>query len=173
MELFEAVSRRLSYRGEYLAGKVSRPDLEKIVQAGLDAPSGRNRQTTSFVIVDDEKLLSEIGGILPSRLVKSAPAVIVAAFRDEDAKDVFASEREDCAAAVQNMLLAITALGYASCWIDGELRLDGRADALGALLRLPAGMKARVLLPVGKAAGEDVRRAKLAFGQRVYYNQCR
>ena len=32
---------------------------------------------------------------------------------------------EDCAAAVENMLLAIAALGYATVWIDGALRAEG------------------------------------------------
>jgi nitroreductase len=171
MELFEAMQTRASYRGEYLMDRVPAEDMETIVRAGMAAPSGRNMQTTSFVIVDDESLLSEIGKILPSRLVASAPAIIAAAFREEDGEDIFASEREDCAAAVLNMLLAITALGYASCWIDGELKLEGRAEKLSALLRLPAGVQVRVLLPVGKPAAEIKRPRKLAFAQRTRKNQ--
>ena len=85
--------------------------------------------------------LLEIAKIMPSRLVASAPAVIVAAFGEDDPDDIFSSEREDCAAAVQNMLLAITAMGYASCWIDGELKLEGRAEKISSLLHLPAGKR--------------------------------
>ncbi len=171
MELFEAIGMRGSYRGAYLYGKVPAEDLERIVQAGLDAPSGRNLQTTSFVIVDDESLLLEISRILPSRLVASAPAIIVAAYRDADADDEFSSEREDCAAAVQNMLLSITALGYASCWIDGEIRLNNKAEQISTLLGLPAGLQVRVLLPVGKAASEIKRPRRMTFSQRVRKNQ--
>lgn len=172
MELFEAIRERASYRGEYLPDKVPFTDLEKIVRAGMAAPSGRNMQTTAFVIVDDEDLLSGIGRILPSQLTGSAPAMIVAAY-GEDPDDFFASEREDCAAAVQNMLLAMTALGYASCWIDGEIRLRGRAEAIGMLLDLPEGITARVILPVGKAASAAKQPAKLGFDQRAYHNQYR
>lgn len=53
MDLFEAVARRHSYRGPYTDQPVPREDLRKIVQAGIQAPSGRNEQTTSFVIIDD------------------------------------------------------------------------------------------------------------------------
>ena len=34
---------------------------------------------------------------------------------------------EDCAAAVANMLLAITAVGYATVWTDGALRREVEA----------------------------------------------
>lgn len=173
MDLFEAIRERMSYRGKYLFDKVPYEDLKKIVQAGMDAPSGRNLQTTSFVVVDDENLLLEIAKIVPTGLVASAPALIVAAFGEDDPDDIFSSEREDCAAAVQNMLLAVTAMGYASCWIDGELKLDGRAEKISSLLRLPAGIKAHVLLPVGRAASSEKRRQKLSFEQRACRNRCK
>jgi nitroreductase len=60
MDLFDAIARRHCYRGAYLPQPVSREDLRKIVQAGLDAPSGKNGQTTTFVVVDDEAILSKI-----------------------------------------------------------------------------------------------------------------
>ncbi len=172
MDLFEAIRERTSYRGNYLMDKVPYGDLKKIVQAGMDAPSGRNLQTTSFVVVDDENQLLEIAKIMPSRSVASAPAVIVAAFGEDDPDDIFSSEREDCAAAVQNMLLAITAMGYASCWIDGELKLEGRAEKISSLLHLPAGITAHVILPVGKAAASPKKRPKLSFEQRACRNHC-
>ena len=39
MDFFEAVDARYSYRGEYTDDPVSRDDLEKIIRAGLAAPS--------------------------------------------------------------------------------------------------------------------------------------
>ena len=53
MDVFEAIAKRHSYRGPFRDRAVPRADLERIVQAGLQAPSGKNAQTTSFVIVDD------------------------------------------------------------------------------------------------------------------------
>jgi len=42
MELFEAIKERYSYRGPFKSQPVPEKDLRKIVQAGLDAPSGKN-----------------------------------------------------------------------------------------------------------------------------------
>lgn len=46
-------------------------------------------------------------------------------------------EIEDSSVATQNIVLAITAFGYASVWLDGALRQEQRAEKVGALLGLP------------------------------------
>jgi len=50
MDFFEAVDARYSYRGEFADEAVPRDDLEKILRAGLAAPSGCNKQTTTLVL---------------------------------------------------------------------------------------------------------------------------
>ena len=52
----ELIHSRHSFRGEYQAVPVKREDLIKIMQAGIDAPSGCNKQTTSFIAIDDPKI---------------------------------------------------------------------------------------------------------------------
>ena len=77
MDLFDAIRERFSYRGSFKEQAIPREDLKKIVQAGLDAPSGKNMQTTRFVIVDDPKLLEAIRSIAPeNRPLQSCPALI-------------------------------------------------------------------------------------------------
>ena len=51
MELFEALQKRYSYRGRYLQTPVPRDHLLRILEAGLEAPSGCNKQTTSLIAV--------------------------------------------------------------------------------------------------------------------------
>ena len=66
MDFFAAVKKRHSYRGGFQEIAIPRQDLEKIVQAGLDAPSGKNAQTTEFVIVDEQDLVRQIAQMHPS-----------------------------------------------------------------------------------------------------------
>jgi len=61
MDIFEAIAKRYSYRGEFTLAPVPRSDLEKIVQAGIQAPSGCNEQVVSFVIIDEAQLLDAQG----------------------------------------------------------------------------------------------------------------
>jgi len=125
MELFEAIERRHSYRGAYHDSPVPESDIRRIAQAGIQAPSGYNSQDTTFVIVDDRDLIAKIAAILGNTPVfRTAPLLIACIVEKEpqapEGRMVFPIE--NCAAAVENMLLAATALGYASLWYDGSLR---------------------------------------------------
>jgi nitroreductase len=173
MDLFEAIARRYSYRGNFTDAPVPREDLTKIVEAGLAAPSGCNAQTTTFVIADDEEVMARIRQTHSMKAVGQAKAFIACCVETEPPpvyKDL-SFQVEDCAAAVENILLAVTALGYATVWIDGALRKEGRAGKLDAALGVPSGRTVRVLLPIGVPADDGPRKEKKPFDQRAWFNR--
>lgn len=171
MDLFKAVEKRCSYRGPFKDKKVPRKDLEKIIEAGIRAPSGYNRQTTSFVIADDPEVIKQIGEIMSNEHVSVSPAVIVVLMdTDDGGKDLYFGI-EDYGAAVENILLAVTALGYGTVWIDGSLRREKRAERLGDLLGVPERYKVRVVLPLGVPAEEKAQNEKKSFDERAWYNR--
>lgn len=171
MDVFEAIGKRHSYRGEFTDAAVPREDLTRIVQAGVDAPSGCNAQTTSFVIVDDPDLLAKIAAILEKPVVHSAKALIACIVETRGVYKGMSFEKEDCAAAVENMLLAVTALGYATVWLDGMLRALDRAEKVGALLDVPAERRVQVVLPLGVPAEEKAPAGKKPFAERAFWNR--
>ncbi len=172
MDLFDAIGRRHSYRGGFRKQRVPRDDLRAIVQAGIQAPSGYNGQSTSFVIVDSEPLVARIAAIMDSETIAGAPALIAVVMDPRATADKsFCFGVEDYAAATENMLLAVTALGYASVWIDGALRSEGRAAAVGGLLGVPPGMEVRVVLPVGVPVEERRQKEKKPFAERACFNR--
>lgn len=169
MELFEAIRKRHSYRGEFDRDhKISRDELEKIVTAGVQAPSGCNKQTTEFVIIDDPQKLAELSMIHTN----TAPAMIVCVVNREPIPvyQELSFEIEDCSAAVENMLLAITAMGYATVWLDGVLRGDGIADKIAKTINLPENKVVRILLPVGKPVKAGPTPEKIPFKHRASFN---
>jgi nitroreductase len=175
MELFEAISERYSYRGTFKNDPVPTKDLEKIVQAGLDAPSAGNRQTTQFVIIDNVDIIAKVKTAFADQpFVATAPAFI-AAIVDADPKPYreggYIFVLEDCSAAIENILLAITGLGYASVWLDGVLRGEGRAQKIGEAIDLPENKKVQILLPVGVPDEKLPHREKFAFKERVWFNR--
>jgi nitroreductase len=171
MDVFEAISKRYSYRGEFTETPVPREDLEKIVQAGIQAPSGKNEQVVSFVIVDDLALLAQISRIIDKPVCATAHALIVCVVDLRPVYNGYSFAAEDCAAAVENMLLAITTLGYATVWLDGILRLDNRAARIGELLGVPTDRNVRIVLPIGVPAVPGVQKEKLPFKQRAWLNR--
>ncbi|RKM63065.1 hypothetical protein D6856_02800 [Butyrivibrio sp. XB500-5] len=73
MNFFEVINKRRSYRGKYQAVKVPREDLKKIMEAGLAAPSGCNKQTTSLICVDDPEVLDKIHAVVTPPVAETAP----------------------------------------------------------------------------------------------------
>ena len=47
---------------------VERDAIEKVLEAARFAPSGHNEQTTEFIVVQDEKIIREIGGLTAASL---------------------------------------------------------------------------------------------------------
>lgn len=172
MEYSELVLKRHSYRGEFTDEKIPREKLTRIMQAAMCAPSGCNKQTTEFVVVDDDPTLSKMRDIIEMPAVKTAAAFIVCIINKE-AKPVYQDlsfEIEDCAAAVQSLLLAITDSGYGSVWLDGQLRCDSNAEKIAKILEIPDNKKVEILLPLGVAAEEKQSPPKKKIEERVSWN---
>lgn len=174
MDVFEAIRKRHSYRGPYEQDTpVPRDDLRMIVEAGMRAPSGMDRQTTEFVIVHDEELVKTIRDMNDRNMAMQQAVAYIACLVDKDiapSSKGMSFDVEDCAAAVENMLLAITALGYASVWVDGWLRGDNRGDTIAGMLGAPETKTVRVILPVGKPIEKWLQKEKKPFDQRAWFN---
>jgi len=174
MDLFDAIAKRHSYRGPYQDRPVPKEDLQRIVEAGLKAPSGKNAQTTTFVIVNDPALLEEIHGMHPkNQAMQQAKAYIVCIIdgQPEAIYEGHSFQVEDCAIATENMLLAVTAMGYATVWIDGWLRVEGRAEKIARLLQIPQEKTVRIILPIGVPAEQRTSMEKKPFNERAWFNR--
>lgn len=171
MDILDIIHSRHSYSGKYRPDPVPRKDLEAILQAGLDAPSGCNKQTTSLIAVDDPAVLRKIHEVIDPPVGETAPAAVfvltrrIIAYRDR----CFAVQ--DYSAAIQNMLLAITALGYQSCWIEGHITdTDRIGQKIARILNVPEDYELVCYLPVGTAESDPVPPPKKPFGERAWFN---
>ena len=171
MSLTEAVRTRRSYRGMYKSDPVPREHLKRIMEAALAAPSGCNQQTTSVIAVDEPDLIRRLGSMLRKPNFASAPAALCILTEKKIAYRDRSFYVQDYAAAIQNALLTITALGYESCWVEGYVTGE---DAIGRqmaeLLGVPSHMELVAYLPIGRAAEEGSRVQKLPFEQRAWFN---
>ncbi len=160
---------RSSYRGAFQREPVPRDDLLTILKAGAAAPSGCNRQTASFIAVDEETLLQEIKSIFPNPSCRTAPAFILTFTQEIAAAGGHYYNVQDYGAAIENMLLAIKSMGYETCWYEGSIR--GCAKEISELLNVPEERRLVCLLPVGKAEEEATEKAvKKDFTERAWFN---
>jgi len=169
--VLDIINKRRSYRGRYLPDAVPREDLVNIMKAGLAAPSGCNKQTTSLIAVDDREVLEKLKSVIDPPVAETAPAAIcvltqrINAYRDK----CFAVQ--DYSAAIENMLLAITELGYQSCWYEGHITDDDRiCEKMAEVLGVPEGYDLVCYLPIGIAEGEPILPRKKAFEERAWFN---
>lgn len=171
MEAFEAMMKRRSYRGMYQNEPVPREDLRKIMEAALAAPSGCNQQTTSLIAVDDPKLIRELGDMLQKPGFASAPAAICVLTKPSASYKGRCYNVQDYAAAIQNALLGIAALGYESCWVEGYITgSEEIGRKMAKLLNVPEELAMVAYLPVGKAAEAGSHADKLPFEKRAWFN---
>ena len=174
MDALDAIRQRHSFRGLYKDTPVSREDLVKILEAGLAAPSGCNKQTTSCIALDDPILINSITNLVKKNGFKGAdknpPAGICVLTRRISAYGDVYFNIQDYAAAIENMLLAITALGYASCWIEGQVESAETREQIAKMLNIPADYAVVGFLPVGVPEKEGKRPAYKAFEERAWFN---
>ena len=170
-QVLDLIMNRRSYRGKFRPDPVPREDLTAILEAGLAAPSGCNKQTTSLIAVDDPAILARLRAEIDPPVAETAPAMIcvltrrIIAYRDR----CFATQ--DYSAAIENMLLAIEALGYRSCWYEGHVTdTDRIGDRIAKILGVPEEYELVCVLPVGTAEAEPGMPKKQPFGQRAWFN---
>ena len=171
MDFFEAVAKRYSHKERFLPNQVPLGDLEKIAKAGLAAPTGNNSQCVRLVILPDRRSLQPLCDVAPTDGLISAPAAIAVLTDRSTQHGRYNFEVEDYAAAAGNMLLAVTALGYASVWLDSLYFDEERQKAALAVLGAPDSFHLRVVLPVGLPDGPGARRGKMPFNERVSYGK--
>jgi nitroreductase len=159
MDLFEAVEKRASVR---TFAKCERPeaDLMKVLEAGRLAPSGRNRQPREFILVRNPDTVQRLGKVQDCIAQASAAIAVV---MDDKASEFW---KEDAAAAIENMLLAVTALGYASLWVEGYVLKN--EDYARGVLGVPADRRVIAVLPIGKPAQPAVQHDKKPMSEVLH-----
>ncbi|MDE7296333.1 MAG: nitroreductase family protein, partial [Clostridia bacterium] len=69
MEVYEAIKTRRSTR-IFDKKEVERDKLNQIIEAGRFAPSGGNSQSTHFIVIQSEEILSELAEIVMEEFAK-------------------------------------------------------------------------------------------------------
>jgi len=114
--------------------------LEKVIEAGRRAPSGKSKNTNHFLVIRDASVLDKLVKLVQAEFAKmeitseneanvggaikmsqkgnyvfkyNAPVLIVVANKKN-----YGNNMADACAAMENMLLAANALDLGACWIN-------------------------------------------------------
>lgn len=188
-DMLDIIRKRRSIR-KYTDEQIPRESLEKIIDAGLRAPTAGGRQGTMIAALCGKTLSDRVGRLNLARFDRSRlsgsfvspeqPSVIddptiksgfygapcvCAVFAERD----FLYSIPDAFCAAENMAIAATALGISSCIVArGEETFDSdEGKRLLAEWKIPAGMVCRCFVLLGYADGEPPKAKARKPGRAV------
>jgi nitroreductase len=168
MDALEAIHTRRSIR-KYLDRPVPEEMVQKLLAAAMQAPSARNEQPWQFVVIDDRAMLAGIPGFMPNAAMAVGARLAILVCGDLELEKSPGYWVVDCAAAVENMLLAAHALGLGAVWC-GVYPREPRMAGLKRLMGLPENVVAHSLVVLGHP-GEQVPAVDRYLPERVRRNR--
>lgn len=155
-QVLETMKQRSSTRA-YSAEKLTQAELSSILEAGLQAPTGMNRQEIRFSVVNgDHPVLEELDAEkrrlrgqekLPNNFYYEAPTLIFLSAEDE-----FKWSKVDAGIAVENMVLAAESLGLGTLIIGCiyDAMHGEKKEYFSQTLQIPEGYSFQIALAVGR-----------------------
>jgi nitroreductase len=141
----EAIFARRSIRA-YTGEPVSSEAVAQLLEAGMAAPSSNNRQPWHFVVIRDRARLAKLAEVHPhGKMLGQAAAAIAVCGDTTIAPDFWI---QDCAAATENILVAVAALGLGAVWLGCHPRED-RVAAIRGVLGIPKEIGILSLISIG------------------------
>jgi len=189
---------------DYTAEPVSDQDLDMILEAARQAPSGENAQPWRFIIVKDVETRQRLGALAGGGSGRRFTAEFVtkkmqerfSSLQDEAKKQaafdkltsgqvsafladapvnvVVCGKKDvwdlpyDTSAAIENMLLMVTALGLGACWVIAPCIDIRDEERLKTLLGVPEGFKAISIVSIGHPARPHRPRPRIPIKDLVF-----
>nr|WP_319374063.1 nitroreductase family protein [uncultured Methanobacterium sp.] len=150
MEIFETISQRRSIR-RFKKEDIDESLIEKIIQAGIWAPSAGNLQSWELIMVKNSHTKEKLSEAAYMRdFIAKAPVVMVPCINQRVSGAIYGKRGvelysvQDVSCAIENMLLMAHALGIGACWV-GAFDEQQVINLLGT----PSYVRPVALLPMG------------------------
>lgn len=133
--VIDALKARRSIR-KFKSEQIKEDELEAVLQAGMYAPTGRNRQAPIMIVVQDKetrekirKMNAEIMGDPTTDPFYGAPTIIIVLAKKEVPTAIY-----DGSLVMGNLMNGAYSIGLGSCWIH-RAREEFESDEGKALLK--------------------------------------
>jgi nitroreductase len=150
------IFKRRSIRA-YTSQAVAEDDVNALLEAAMAAPSAANKKPWHFVVVTDRKVLDALAEAHPYGSMLSRAALAVAVCADPGVSEAYWVQ--DCSAATENLLVAVSTLGLGAVWLGCHPR-DERKSAVRRVLGIPESIEVLSLVSVGHPDEEKPARTQ-------------
>jgi nitroreductase len=168
LDAIEAIHTRRSIR-KFEDKPIPDDLIKEILAAGMTAPSAGNEQPWHFLVITDRGVLDRIPDIHPYAAMTREAQVGILVCGDVSLEKYEGYWVQDCSAAVENMLVAIRALGLGAVW-TGVYPTEDRVRNFRELFELPDNIMPFAFIPIGYPAQES-RRMNRFREDRVHRNK--
>jgi nitroreductase len=150
MDLLECLMGRRSMR-KYTDQPVDDETVEKLLRAGMAAPSAGNQQSWRFVVLRDRTVREQVAACSPYAGMLPGAGVGIVVCGETAGEKHPGYWVQDCSAAVENILLAACALDLGAVWL-GFHPDKGRAGCCATVLGLPETVVPLAVISIGHPA---------------------
>ncbi|MBU2561766.1 MAG: nitroreductase family protein [Nanoarchaeota archaeon] len=171
METFECIEKRRSTRN-FNDLPVEWEKVGNILRAAQLAPSSGNVQDCKFVVVTDKtKRAALANAALKQHWIAKAPVIIIVYSEPKPTQRFYGLRGEklytiqNSAAAIENILLAATDQGLASCWVGA---FD--ESMVNSVTGAPDSARPQAIIPIGYSDEEPVMPKRHRLVDLVYIN---
>ena len=162
-EKLDFIFKRRSVR-KYTEEPVDTATIKDLLEAAMAAPSANDLRPWAFVVVQDAKKRRELGAVQPwSGMCAKAPLVF-AVLGDPAVSEHWV---EDCSAATENILLAVTALDLGAVWV-AIYPHEEREKQVHSILAIPNNYRILCLIAVGHPVEQKKPRTRYEE-KKVYF----
>ncbi|MBR2065354.1 MAG: nitroreductase [Bacteroidales bacterium] len=137
--VIENIMSRRSIR-KYKPEAVARETMQTILECGINAPNGMNRQSWEVRVVDDPEVMKEIISLMAAANPEADPGMVKGCFRDAPTMIFVANDPSydcspiDCGLLSENMMLSGWSLGIGSVCLGSPIRfLNNSPEAIARL----------------------------------------
>ncbi len=167
MNLIKLIKTRRSIR-RFTDEPVSDEFINKVIEAGTWAPSGKNNQPWKFAIIKDRNLKAQVAELTHySKCVLSAN-VLIAVFLDNSLSYDKIKDAQAIGSCLQNMLLTIHDQGLGAVWL-GEILKNG--DKVRKLVNGPEDLELMAVIALGHPASESSPSTRKSLNQTIIFRQ--
>ncbi len=164
----DVINRRRSIR-TFNEQPVEAEKIDKLIRAGMQAPSAHNQQGWEFLVVTDKAIIEELSNSSPyTKPLKSASVAIVTLI-NKDILKIPQCIDADMGACTQNILLEAVEQGLGALWMAVKPDQE-RMIKVGKLLNLPAHVEPFCLIAVGYSDQENTFVDRYE-ASKVHYNK--
>lgn len=134
----------------------------------MAAPSAVAKDPWRFVVVTRREGLEALAACLPhGKMLARAPlGLVICGSLDEAHGNLESYMLQDCSAAIENILLAVPALGLGACWLGVHPRTD-RIEGLSRILNVPDRIVPLAAIAIGYPAEDKPARTRFKPGKVV------